>query len=83
MAKLTQDIQPKIFNEIIKTRVAEYIDKEVRQMVKKKTDEIITEVLSELKLNVDMFESMETYEAKLIVKAFYNGEKVFQKDGKA
>lgn len=72
---------PTIFNEIVKTRVANYIDKEVREIISKKTDKIIKDVLSGLQVESTVYKEMLTYDTKLVVNAIYNGIDITQKGG--
>lgn len=71
-----------IFNEIIKKRVADYIDIEVKAMVNRKTNEIIESVLSDLQVDAKAYLDMARYETNIIVKAIYNGKDILQKDVK-
>lgn len=80
MAKISTKYIPEIFNQIIRTRVADYIEKEVKELVKIKTDEIITDVLINLKLDAKTYMNMAAYEQRLVVTAIYNGVEIPQED---
>lgn len=81
MAKTISDNQiPTIFNQIIRQRVAEYIDKEVKEIIKTKMDQIITDVLKNLQTDSNLFTDMLQYERKLVIKAIYNGEDIGHED---
>ncbi len=79
MAMTTSDNQiPTIFNEIIRKRVADYIDGEVTTLIKAKTEAIITEVLSGLQVDAELFKDMYRHETGLVVKAVYKGQEIKQ-----
>lgn len=69
---------PTIFNEIIRKRIAAYIDGEIKELVQKKTDEIISEVLSNLQTDSELLKDMYRHETTLVVKAIYNGQNIQQ-----
>ena len=73
---------PTIFNEIIRKRVADYMDKELKELMKQKMNAIIQDVLSSLQADTKLFRDMARYETKLVVTAIYNGEDVKQKQPK-
>lgn len=81
MAIIIQKDVPSIFNAIIKQRVSDYINKEVKELVQKKTDEIISDVLSNLQADAEMYKDMLSYETRLVVKAVYNGKDIQQNGG--
>lgn len=70
-----------MFPMIVRKRVEEYIDREVKGLVKKKTDEIVTEVLANLKVDAALYYKMEQHERELVVKAIYNGGEVTKGHG--
>lgn len=78
MAINAENQTPEIFNQIIKTRVADYIHNEVKKMVAAKTSEIIKEVLGSLQLDTKRYADIARYETNLVIKAIYNGVEVPQ-----
>jgi hypothetical protein len=70
---------PTIFNEIIRKRVADYMDKELKNLMRQKMDAIISDVLSNLQADTKLYEDMLHYETKMVVTAVYNGKDVEQK----
>lgn len=80
MATVSESAIPVLFNNIIKQRVSDYINKEVAEMVRLKTDEIVTDVLGNLQVDAQLYKDMLRYETKLVVNAVYNGVDVTQKE---
>lgn len=70
---------PTIFNEIIRKRVADYMDKELKELMRQKIDSIISEVLANLQADTKLFKDMARYETKIVVTAIYNGKDIEQK----
>jgi len=84
MAMITSDTAlPTIFNEIIRKRVADYVDGELKTLIKQKTESIITEVLAGLQVDSQLFKDMYRHETQIVVKAMYKGELVEQKQDKS
>ena len=80
MAVKTDNKQiPTIFNEIIRKRVADYIDKELAELIKKKVDSIITDTLAGLQLDSELFQDMYRHETQLLVRAVYKDEEIKQR----
>lgn len=73
---------PTIFNEIIRKRVSDYMDKELKELIKQKMDGIIKDVLSDLQIDTGLLKDMMRFEGSLIVKAIYNGQDVQQQPAK-
>jgi hypothetical protein len=73
-------LEPEIFNQIIRQRVADYIDNEVKKLVAEKTNEIIKDVLGNLKLDSQRYQDMLRHETNLVIKAVYNGVDVPQRE---
>jgi hypothetical protein len=69
---------PTIFNDIIRKRVADYMDKELKEMMRQKMDSIISEVLGNLQADTKLFKDMARFETKMVVTAIYNGKDVEQ-----
>lgn len=83
MATHTSDSQiPEIFNKIIRQRVADYMDKELKELMAQKIDSIITDVISNLQADTKLFRDMLHHETQLVVKAIYNGNEIEQKKEK-
>lgn len=78
-SNINENAIPTIFNEIIRKRVADYVDGEVTALIKQKTDSIITEVLAGLQVDSELFKDMYKHETNLVVKAVYKGQEVVQK----
>lgn len=70
---------PEIFNEIIRKRVSDYIEGELNELIKKKVDAIITDVLANLQADTHLFRDMMQHETRLVVRAIYKGEDITQK----
>jgi hypothetical protein len=79
MAQYNEDMTGKMFEQFIKQRISDYIQKEVAEMVKAKSAEIVQEVLSNLRLDSERYKDLLTFETNLIVKAIYNGQEVPQR----
>ena len=79
MTIIKNDFKPELFNEIIRQRVANYMDKEIKEMMRQKIDAIISDVLSNLQADAQIYKDMLRYETNLVVKAIYNGENIEQK----
>jgi|GEM_PF-3606382 len=69
---------PTIFNDIIRKRVADYMDKELKELMRQKMDSIISEVLANLQADTKLFKDMARFETKMVVTAIYNGKDVEQ-----
>lgn len=70
---------PTIFNEIIRKRVTDYVDGELKTIIRQKMDSIISDVLGGLQTDTQLFKDMLHYESKLVVTAIYNGKDIEQK----
>lgn len=79
MGKVVQD-NTEFFKEVVRNRIARYIATEVKDLVTKKIDEIVTDVLSSLKTEVNLYNDMLRAEANLVIKAFYNGTEIGEKN---
>lgn len=77
-----ESMMPTIFTEIIRKRVADYIDGELKELIRQKVDGIITDVMSNLQTEADVFKDMSRYETNLVVKAIYNGQDIQQNQSK-
>lgn len=83
MAKVSaESVMPTLFNQIIRKRVADYIDGELKEFIRQKMDGIITDVMSNLQTEADVFKNMYSYETNLVVKAIYNGQDIQQNQSK-
>lgn len=77
---VNENMVPTIFNEIIRNRVTDYIDGELKALIRKKMDGIISDVLGDLQTDSQLYKDMLHYETKLVVKAIYNGKDIEQKE---
>lgn len=68
--------QPEIFNQIIRDRVSNYIEKEVKALIAAKTNEIIEDVMRSLKTDAQMFQDLMRYEQRLVITCIYNGVEI-------
>ena len=76
---VNENMVPEIFNNIIRQRVSDYMNKELKELMRQKMDSIITDVMQNLQADTQLFKDMARYETKLVVKAIYNGKDIEQK----
>ncbi len=75
---VSENMVPEIFNKIIRQRVTDYMDKELKELMRQKMDAIITDVMSNLQADTQLFKDMLRYETKMVVQAVYNGKDIEQ-----